>query len=231
MNIILCHGFLGFSKIGPVDYFRGVIRHFRDDLHHNVIAPRVDPTQGVAVRGAQLRGQIEQAFTSNALVAAQPTHIIAHSMGGLDARFILSPNNQDHLQAPVRSLTTISTPHRGSLIADILEKPEHAGAGAALAVRTFEAGLKLVGISLDGLRNLTTQTCLEFNSKFTVLFNAGRPRCHSLAGGPYLRSRLRCRQSAFARALRPSGKIRSGSGEAGTVVTKAIGCIPLDSAV
>jgi triacylglycerol lipase len=41
-------------------------------------------------------------------------YLIAHSMGGLDSRFMLSPANLDHLAAHVASLTTISTPHHGS---------------------------------------------------------------------------------------------------------------------
>jgi triacylglycerol lipase len=165
MNIILCHGFLGFSKIGPVEYFRGVVKHFKDDLKHNVITPKVDPTQSIAVRGSQLRQQIEQAFDHGTLVARHPTHIIAHSMGGLDSRFILSPANEEHIQLAIRSLTTISTPHRGSLIADYLDRPEHTKAGAS--IKAFETALKVAGISLDGLRNLTTDRCLEFDSKFT----------------------------------------------------------------
>ena len=172
MNIVLCHGILGFSKLdfkkfGKVEYFRDVVKHFRDDRKHNVITPRVDPTQGVEFRGSQLRRQIEQAFDNGALAARHPTHIIAHSMGGLDSRFILSPKNEKHIQLPIRSLTTIGTPHRGSLIADLLDKPAHLGPAAALAIKTFEAGLNHVGISLDGLRNLTTDSCLAFDSKFT----------------------------------------------------------------
>ncbi len=45
-------------------------------------------------------------------------NIIAHSMGGLDARYLISrlqPKGVD-----VRSLVTVATPHRGSALADYI---------------------------------------------------------------------------------------------------------------
>ena len=48
-----------------------------------------------------------------------PFHLIAHSMGGLDSRFLIT-----HLQPTsdnrILSLTTIGSPHRGSPIADLI---------------------------------------------------------------------------------------------------------------
>jgi triacylglycerol esterase/lipase EstA (alpha/beta hydrolase family) len=48
-------------------------------------------------------------------------HIIAHSMAGLDARYLLSHNLQS-LANPgrVASLSTVATPHCGSPVADLL---------------------------------------------------------------------------------------------------------------
>jgi len=54
---------------------------------------------------------------------AQKTHIIAHSMGGLDSRYLLSPDNPTPNRMPIRSLTTIGTPHFGSPIADAVDNP------------------------------------------------------------------------------------------------------------
>src|SRR5579864_8546979 len=113
MSVVLVHGILGFSHEAGIDYFRGVAEHFREK-GHRVVAPTLDPTQGIAFRGTQLRDQILAAFNAGSLDHAQPTHVIAHSMGGLDTRFMLSPTNPDRINVPVRSLTTISTPHQGS---------------------------------------------------------------------------------------------------------------------
>lgn len=48
---------------------------------------------------------------------AEGLHIIAHSMAGLDARFLIQMRQGFRY---VRSVTTISTPHRGTAVADFL---------------------------------------------------------------------------------------------------------------
>ena len=88
-----------------------------------VLVPELDPTRGVEFRGNQLGDQINSSFNSGLLDRNQKTHIVAHSMGGLDSRYLLSPVSEKRLVAPVRSLTTISTPHQGSPIADLIDKP------------------------------------------------------------------------------------------------------------
>src|SRR5580692_5158273 len=123
MNIVLVHGILGFRVKFGIEYFRGVAEHFQAK-GLKVLAPILDPTQGIEFRGGQLRDQIAAAFASGSLDPASKTHIIAHSMGGLDSRWMISPVNAARIQSPVRSLTTIGTPHRGSLIADLVDRPE-----------------------------------------------------------------------------------------------------------
>ena len=123
MNIILVHGILGFRSKFGLEYFRGVAEHLREK-GFRVLAPTLDPTQGIIFRANQLRDQINQAMANRDLDPAQKSHSIAHSMGGLDSRWMLSPVNPDRIQSPIRSLTTISTPHLGSPIADIVDSPE-----------------------------------------------------------------------------------------------------------
>jgi triacylglycerol lipase len=79
-----------------------------------MIAPVLDPTQGVDYRGGQLRDHINAAIANGSIDPLQKTHIIAHSMGGLDSRWMLSPVNPNRIKAPIRSLTTISTPHQAT---------------------------------------------------------------------------------------------------------------------
>ena len=45
-----------------------------------------------------------------------PLHVIAHSMGGLDARYAI--RNVPQVADRVKTLVTIGTPHRGSPVAD-----------------------------------------------------------------------------------------------------------------
>jgi triacylglycerol lipase len=169
MNIILVHGILGFRRKFGVDYFRGVAQHFnRNGLLTSV--PELDPTQGVEYRGNQLSEQIQEAFSSKTLDPNQKTHIIAHSMGGLDSRYILSPANPNRIQVPIRSLTTISTPHRGSPIADIIDNPAELSPFPHLpfvsAANLLQPALDVLDISLNGLRNLTTKSCQAFSQNY-----------------------------------------------------------------
>jgi triacylglycerol lipase len=171
MNLIFVHGILGFrEKFGIVEYFRDVAEHFRAE-GFAVLVPELDPTRGIEFRGNQLGDQIDNGFNSKLLDPAQKTHIVAHSMGGLDSRYLLSPVSGKHLVAPVRSLTTISTPHQGSPIADLIDTPldllpfPHLPFGPA--GNPLELALNELGISLDGLRDLTTASSQAFSAKYT----------------------------------------------------------------
>jgi triacylglycerol lipase len=169
MNIVLVHGVLGFRKRFDVEYFRGVAERFHAE-GSAVLVPELDPTQGIEFRGNQLCDQINAAFNGGTLDQNQKTHIIAHSMGGLDSRYVLSPVSGKRLVAPVRSLTTISTPHLGSPIADLIDKPldllpfPHLPFGPK--GNPLELALNELGISLDGLRDLTTDRCQAFSAKY-----------------------------------------------------------------
>ena len=170
MNLIFVHGILGFRQKFGVEYLRGVAEHFRAQ-GFAVLVPELDPTRGVEFRGNQLGDQINNGFNSGLLDRNQKTHIVAHSMGGLDSRYLLSPVSEKQLVAPVRSLTTISTPHQGSPIADLIDKPldllpfphlPFSPAGTPL-----DLALNELGISLDGLRDLTTASCQAFSARYT----------------------------------------------------------------
>jgi triacylglycerol lipase len=169
MNIILVHGILGFSRIGVIDYFRGVAEHFRAN-GLLVLAPQLDPTQGIAFRGDQLRDQIQMAFTSGTLDPGQKTHIIAHSMGGLDSRYMLSPANPHPIQVSIRSLTTVGTPHLGSPIADVVDDPSLLSPFPHLPFATpmslLEPILNILGVSENGLRDLRVGSCRTFSAKY-----------------------------------------------------------------
>ena len=186
MNIVLVHGILGFREKFGIEYFRGVVEHF-SEKGHKVIAPILDPTRGIEYRGGQLRDQINAAFANGSIDQIQKTHLIAHSMGGLDSRWMLSPVNPNRIQAPIRSLTTISTPHQGSPIADLIDAPEKLAPFGQLPFgphpNLLQPALDALGISLDGLRNLTTPYCKQFSAAYTnnpavsyfSVAGAGRP--------------------------------------------------------
>jgi len=114
--IVLAHGLLGFDELQiaprffpPVHYWRGIT----DAMRANGIE--------VIIASVPASGSIEErAFKLGKDIAAKAegksVNIIAHSMGGLDARYMISRLQPDNVE--VRSLTTIATPHRGSAFAD-----------------------------------------------------------------------------------------------------------------
>ncbi len=169
MNIILVHGILGFARRFGMDYFRDLPGRYRGQ-GHRVLVPELNPIEGVAVRGAQLRDQIEAAASAGSIDTSQKTHIIAHSLGGLDSRSILSPANPNQLKVPVRSLTTISTPHRGAPIADAIDHPGMLLPFPHLPFMSTSdllgPALNTLGISVNGLRDLTSSACKAFSEKY-----------------------------------------------------------------
>jgi triacylglycerol lipase len=116
-TLILAHGILGFGRLpalsAVVNYFNGVARHL-ERQGHVVFAPQVSPIGGVVERGQQLAAAILKVPAPD-----EGLHVIAHSMGGLDARYALS--FVDGVAARVKTLVTIGTPHRGSPVADAIE--------------------------------------------------------------------------------------------------------------
>jgi triacylglycerol lipase len=51
---------------------------------------------------------------------SESVHLLAHSMGGLDARFLVS-NNLGGISERVKTVVGIGTPHLGSPVASVLE--------------------------------------------------------------------------------------------------------------
>lgn len=118
--IVLVHGFNASptaNGFGPE-----VVRALCGD-GHAVFAPALPPFAAVDVRGAVLADAIDSVLAgATDACGNQPAHaptrvnLIAHSMGGLDSRFVVSSLGYGDR---VASLTTLSTPHRGSAIADM----------------------------------------------------------------------------------------------------------------
>lgn len=114
--IVLCHGLLGFDYLGPasmpplqISHWRGI----REVLERNgceVLIARVPATGSIKDRAEVLNETIAEKFPGRTI------NLIAHSMGGLDCRYLISQVKPEKFS--VASLTTVSTPHRGSPFAD-----------------------------------------------------------------------------------------------------------------
>ncbi len=149
--VVFCHGMLAMSMLyrqmpAHLNYFLP-LRDFLQERGVRAFFPQVAPTSGVVARAGQLREQIV-AWTS------EPVNLIAHSMGGLDARYLIA-----HLgmAGRVRSLTTVGTPHHGSYVADWF------CARFRREVPLLPA-LEVLGLNVDGVRDCQRAACKRFNS-------------------------------------------------------------------
>jgi triacylglycerol lipase len=100
-------------------YFKGIRTHLKA---HGFEAwhTQVDWAGSVQKRSSDLKRAVEAVLRDT---GAEKIHIIAHSMGGLDARHMLFDNRNDGFHRKVASVSTISTPHRGSPVADFVLDP------------------------------------------------------------------------------------------------------------
>ena len=112
--VMLLHGFLAGSRLGS---FAGAKEYF-DKKGCRVMLTEVSTINGVEYRGGQIAGLIKQFMAET---GASKVNMIAHSQGGLDARYAISTLHMDYA---VASLSTLSTPHRGTEIADFLSLAE-----------------------------------------------------------------------------------------------------------
>ncbi|EAU92719.1 triacylglycerol lipase [Coprinopsis cinerea okayama7 len=115
--VVFCHGLLGFDsvKIGPaiapleVTHWRG-IKEVLEANGTEVLITRVPATSSPVDRAKVLEERI------NAVYPGRSVHLIGHSMGGLDCRYLTTHLTDRKFK--VLSVTTIATPHRGSSFAD-----------------------------------------------------------------------------------------------------------------
>ncbi|PQE25351.1 Triacylglycerol lipase protein [Rutstroemia sp. NJR-2017a BBW] len=114
--IVLAHGLFGFdelrlagSLLPGVQYWRGITDALRAK-GIEVITASVPSSASIEERAEVLGKDIA------AKANGKSVNIIAHSMGGLDARYMISRLQPENVE--VLSLTTIASPHRGSAFAD-----------------------------------------------------------------------------------------------------------------
>lgn len=147
--IVLVHGLFGFAQLRlgkwfNLEYFHGIPRAL-EAAGNRVIAASLSPTRGIAARAEELKTFLETNYPG------EPVHVIAHSMGGLDARHAISKLG---MADSVLSLTTLGTPHRGSPFADWAIK------GLVRLVAPFFDVLRL---PRDAFDDLTVARCKLFN--------------------------------------------------------------------
>jgi len=163
LPILLAHGIARFDELraqlrkiwkAPIiasgdnlHYFRGIRSRLREqgfNAHH----AHVPFAASVADRANELRRETQRILQET---GAERLHIIAHSMGGLDARRMIADCKET--AKSVASLSTIGTPHLGTAFADI---------ALAKGGDTIVSALSRI-LSLEGFKDLTRPACATFN--------------------------------------------------------------------
>ena len=115
--IVLSHGILGFDDTqgmvnGLVKYWGGMDDYLRSE-GAAVLTPGKTAMQGLHYRAVEQRNQILYWMAANGY---SKVHIIGHSQGGLDSRYMITNLG---MASKVTSLTTLNAVHRGTPVADI----------------------------------------------------------------------------------------------------------------
>ena len=109
--VVLVHGIMGWDKFGygplVVSYFRGASQAMRA-AGATVYTPRLPPLSSVPVRAEALAKFIRA-------LPDTKVNIVAHSMGGLDARWAIAKLG---IASKIACVVTVATPHHGSPLAD-----------------------------------------------------------------------------------------------------------------
>ncbi|MCA9571645.1 MAG: hypothetical protein KC656_27590, partial [Myxococcales bacterium] len=157
----------GMGTLGPDD---GLSRYTAVLKANGYVAhaPRVDPFHGTAFRTERWREHFDAWREGGTF---RRVHVIAHSMGGIDARNLATHGDPDHR---IQTLTTLGTPHRGSPVADLTLDVFEAGVGQ----QTLEwAADRLAALLTDGSsddQDLTTQL-VDLSTSGMEAFNEVTP--------------------------------------------------------
>ncbi len=148
---------------------------------NNTIFSRVDDKDKVIEGNATLlEREIYRIATS---FGVQKVHIVGHSKGGLDSRGYLARNYHPE-KVKVLSLYTLSSPHHGSVLADISvlarDKNLRLVEGGSVEAQEGDSEMKIFlkadsllvftagGPQLPGLRDLQTNSAKDFNRETSI---------------------------------------------------------------
>jgi triacylglycerol lipase len=155
--VVLHHGLFGYDELRlgwlRIQYFLGIDQAIRK-RGHPLIVPCVHPCASIAHRAEQLKQSILKQLDG----LGRPNErviVIGHSLGGLDARYMLSKLD---MADRVAALVTITSPHHGTPYADWCV--DHVGRKCG---GLWLAGL--LGIDVGGILDLTTEHARQFNER------------------------------------------------------------------
>jgi len=158
--IILVHGIFRFDRLSSLIFDKD--NSGRDNMHYfsnirstlmeeGYQAHHVNVNWGGSLdtRAKDLKRQIEE-YTDNYRLA-EKVNIIGHSMGGLDARWMICKHD---MKDRVATLSTIGTPHHGSPF-------------AGWVMENLSSAVEYLGKHEDisGIKDLTGESCAKMNQE------------------------------------------------------------------
>lgn len=152
--LILIHGTGAKDNV----LFWGRIPKFLKELGINVYYGYTDAWGSIEDNAKLLQQTIDDILSKT---GAEKVNIIAHSKGGIDARFLISTLRYGQ---KIASLTTISTPHYGTLIADYFLNNKTFQ--SPLAKRTLPVLIKIFGDNNPNLYNVLSELSVAAMEKF-----------------------------------------------------------------
>ena len=166
--IVLAHGMSGFDSLfGVVDYWPGIVAALESG-GAQVFVTEVSQFNQTELRGEQLLAQVEEIVA----ITGQPkVHLIGHSHGGLDSRYVAAMRPD-----LVASVTSVGTPHHGAELADFVRDVVEEGSLGETVLASVAGGLGSLLALLSGtsnpqdpvaaLESLSTDGAAAFNAAY-----------------------------------------------------------------
>jgi triacylglycerol lipase len=171
--IVLSHGMGANANVMGITDYWGSIPSTLQKNGAQVYITSVDPMQSKAIKAAEWKAQVKEIL---ALTNAQKINVIGHSDGGLYTRYAISNLS---MAPSIASYTSMSSPHRGSPVADAIMN-----FGAATGLTSAIAGLLNYVYSFLGV---TGQDCATNGTQETTtwMINVFNPNTPDVAGVYY----------------------------------------------
>lgn len=193
--VVFVHGMAGFDalRVGGVsmDYFGDTVQDLSargEEVYRVVLPPFDSSSERANVLNEKLTEILER-------TNAEKLNLVAHSQGGIDARFVISPAGLARGDV-IATLVTVSTPHRGTRVANVATGISD-GMPEYVSERVFEGLAGLLSTSVyeverdphlrAQLSQLTEATMADFNRTYV---NDPRVRYLSWAGRSNLHTGL-----------------------------------------
>jgi triacylglycerol lipase len=156
--IVLVHGIIAHDRPGVIKYW-GRIPETLQETGAKVFFGNTDAWGDIKSNAKILKSSIDKILDET---KSEKVNIIAHSKGGLDARYFIWKNNYGDR---IASLTTLSTPHHGAELSDLIYRQRF------LHSRIVKKALNLFGELYGDINPALFRLNYQLTTKYMKIFN------------------------------------------------------------